>query len=133
MNNETIKTMKENPNQSFQFTQPQPAAEPVELAPLLGEISAVIRLHVVLSDHAAAALALWVVHTYVFDARDAVAYVSIESPEKRCGKTTLLSVLAGLACRALVASNITVSALFRVIDDAGPTLLKLSGPMESSR
>jgi hypothetical protein len=115
--------MKENTSQSFQFTKPQPAVEPVELGPLLDEISAAIRTHVVLSEHAAAALALWVVHTYVFDTRDAVAYVSIESPEKRCGKTTLLSVLAGLACRALVASNITVSALFRVIDDAGPTLL----------
>jgi len=120
---ETIKFMKEILKQSFQFKQPQAAAEPVDLGPLLDEISAIIRTHVVLSAHAAAALALWVVHTYVFDARDAVAYVSIESPEKRCGKTTLLSVLAGLACRALVASNITVSALFRVIDDAGPTLL----------
>ncbi len=123
MNNEIMQYMKENTSQSFQFTKPQPAPEPVELGPLLDEISAAIRTHVVLSEHAAAALALWVVHTYVFDTRDAVAYVSIESPEKRCGKTTLLSVLAGLACRALVASNITVSALFRVIDDAGPTLL----------
>jgi hypothetical protein len=123
MNIKTIKHMKENPNQSFQFSTPPAAAEPVELSQLLDEISAIIRTHVVLSAHAATALALWVVHTYVFDTRDAVAYVSIESPEKRCGKTTLLSVLAGLACRALVASNITVSALFRVIDDAGPTLL----------
>jgi hypothetical protein len=123
MNNETLKNLKENPNQSFQFAKPQAAAEPVELGLLLDEISDAIRTHVVLSAHAAAALALWVVHTYVFDTRDAVAYVSIESPEKRCGKTTLLSVLAGLACRALVSSNITVSALYRVIDDAGPTLL----------
>jgi hypothetical protein len=123
MNNENNEYMKENTSQSFHFTKPQPAAEPVELGPLLDGISAAIRTHVILSEHAAAALALWVVHTYVFDTRDAVAYVSIESPEKRCGKTTLLSVLAGLACRALVASNITVSALFRVIDDAGPTLL----------
>ena len=123
MNNETMQYMKENTNQSFQFAKPQPAAEPVELGPLLDEISAAIRLHVVLPAHAATAFALWVVHTYVFDTRDAVAYVAIESPEKRCGKTTLLSVLAGLACRALVASNITVSALFRAIDDAGPTLL----------
>jgi len=97
--------MKENANQSFQFTKPQPAPEPVELRQLLDEISAAIRSHVVLPAHAATALALWVVHTCVFDTRDAVACVAIESPEKRCGKTTLLSVLAGLACRALVASN----------------------------
>jgi hypothetical protein len=97
--------MKQYSDQSFQFTTPSAAAEPVELSQLLDEISEIIRAHVVLSAHAATALALWVVHTYVFDTRDAVAYVSIESPEKRCGKTTLLSVLAGLACRALVASN----------------------------
>jgi hypothetical protein len=119
----TTDFMKENPNPSYAFAAPSPASEPVELGALLDEISATIRAHVILSDHAATALALWVVHTYVFDCRDAVAYVSIESPEKRCGKTTLLSVLAGLACRALVASNISVSALFRVIDESGPTLL----------
>lgn len=113
----------ENTSQSFHFANPTPAPEPVDLAQLLDEIRATICAHVILSEHAAIALALWVVHTYVFDARDAVAYAAIESPEKRCGKTTLLSVLAGLACRSLVASNITVSALYRVIDDAGPTLL----------
>lgn len=75
-----------------------------------------------LSDHAAAALAVWVLHTYVFESRDTVAYVAIESPEKRCGKTTLLSVLAAMVHKPLIASNITVSALFRVIDSLRPTL-----------
>ena len=108
---------------SLSFATPAPSPEPVVLADLLSQIRETIQNHIVIKPEAATALAVWVVHTYVFKARDAVAYVAIDSPEKRCGKTTLLSVLAGLACRALVASNITVSALFRVIDDAGPTLL----------
>src|SRR6202034_4573480 len=46
----------------------------------------------------------------------------IESPEKRCGKTTLVSVLAAMAHKPLVASNVTVGALFRAIDTCRPTL-----------
>ena len=92
------------------------------MAGLLTEIEAVIKRHVVLNDHAAAALAVWVLHSYTFELRDAVAYVAIESPEKRCGKTTLVSVLAAMAHKPLIASNITVGALFRAIDSCSPTL-----------
>jgi putative DNA primase/helicase len=104
----------------FEEVAPHPAA--VSTAELLAQIETVIKRHVVLSDHAAAALAVWVLHTYTFDLRDTVAYVAIESPEKRCGQTTLLSVLAAMACKPLIASNITVAALFRAIDTCGPTL-----------
>src|SRR5580658_4127674 len=97
----------------FDTVTPHPAR--VNIAELLTDIEAVITRHVVLSDHAAAALAVWVLHNYTFELRDTVAYVAIESPEKRCGKTTLLSVLAEMAHRPLISSNITVAALFRAI------------------
>ncbi len=100
-----------------------PDGQPQELAAILDEIVATIKQFVIIGDDEAIALAVWAVHTYVFRQRDAVAYVAIQSPEKRCGKTTLLSVLAGLADKALVASNVSVGALFRAIDEAGPTLL----------
>ena len=103
-------------NTSFLFDAVPPCSENVVIAELLTEIETVIKKHVVLHDHAAAALAVWVLHTYTFELRDAVAYVAIESPEKRCGKTTLVSVLAAMARKPLIASNITVSALFRAID-----------------
>jgi len=95
---------------------------PVSIAELLAEIEAVIKRHVILPEHAAAALAVWVLHTYTFELRDTVAYVAIESPEKRCGKTTLLSVLAAMANKPLIASNVTVAALFRAIDTCRPSL-----------
>lgn len=104
----------------FETTTPHP--QPVVFADLLTDIEAVIKRHVILSDHAAAALAVWVLHTYTFELRDTVAYVAIESPEKRCGKTTLLSVLAAMARKPLIASNITVGALFRAIHTCGPSL-----------
>src|SRR5207253_1094825 len=62
-------------------------------------------------------------HTYVFQFRDVTTYIGIESPEKRCGKTTLLSVLSELVNRAVVSTNISPSAFFRVIEEASPTLL----------
>ena len=108
--------------ESFVFDAAPPCAAGVNVAELLGEIEAVIKKHVVLNVEAAAALAVWVLHTYTFELRDAVAYVAIESPEKRCGKTTLISVLAAMAHKPLIASNITVGALFRAIDVCRPTL-----------
>jgi len=99
-----------------------PAEEEVNLGELLTEIEATISRHVVVAVEAAKALAAWVVHTYVFNLREAAAYVAIQSPEKRCGKTTLLAVLSEMAAKPLVASNISVGALFRAIDEAMPTL-----------
>jgi hypothetical protein len=107
---------------AFLFDVVPPCPATVQPAGLLAEIEAVIKNHVVLPDQAAAALAVWVLHTYTFESRDAVAYVVIESPEKRCGKTTLIAVLAAMARKPLIASNITAGALFRAIDTCRPTL-----------
>jgi hypothetical protein len=109
-------------NETVLFDTVTPHPAPVALSDLLTEIKAVIKKHVILNDHAAAALAVWVLHTYTFELRDTVAYVAIESPEKRCGKTTLLSVLAAMAHRPLISSNITVGALFRAIHNYNPAL-----------
>ncbi len=108
--------------ESFAFDAAPPYPAGVNVAELLTEIEGVIKKHVVLNEEEAAALAVWVLHTYTFELRDAVAYVAIESPEKRCGKTTLISVLAAMAHKPLIASNITVGALFRAIDVCRPTL-----------
>ena len=63
--------------------------------------------HVVLPNMAAEALALWAVHTYAFELRDITAYVGVESPLKRCGKSTLLMVLGKLVNRSVLAANIS--------------------------
>ena len=78
---------------------------------------------VVLPEMAAETLALWVVHTYAFTLRQVTTYIGVVSPEKRCGKTTLLELLGLLANRSLTAANISPSALFRVIEKTQPTLL----------
>src|SRR5262249_5781759 len=69
------------------------------------------------------ATALWAVHTYLLDALHITPRLAITSPEKQCGKTTLLDVLFRLVWRPLEASNTTTSPIFRTIEKARPTLL----------
>lgn len=102
---------------------PEPWAEPVEGAQLLEELVQAITRFVVLPPGAAVAIALWIVHAHAIDTSDLSPMLVIISPVKRCGKTTLIGVIAALVPRALLASNITAAAIFRTIDKLHPTLL----------
>ena len=82
-----------------------------------------IARHVVLPPAAADAIALWVLHAHAIDAARFAPRLLLHSPERRCGKTTMLAALTELCPRALPASNISPAALFRVIEAAQPTLL----------
>ena len=91
-----------------------PWEEAVDGDLLLQELARTLRRFVVLPKWGPEALALWVVHTYAYDLRGVSTYVGVESPEKRCRKTTLLSVLSELVSRPVVAANISSPAFFRV-------------------
>ena len=101
----------------------EPWPEPVDGSGLLDRMVETLRQFVILPKWAAETLALWVLHTYAFQLRDVTAYIGLESPAHRCGKTTLVTVLSELAHRAVVASNVSSPALFRVIEEMQPTLL----------
>ena len=74
-------------------------------------------------DHAADAIALWTVHTYLIDCFDISPRLAITSPEKGCGKTGLLDVLGCLVARPLSTANITPASIFRIVEMSHPTLL----------
>jgi putative DNA primase/helicase len=97
--------------------------EPVDGSALLNEIVALIRRFVSAADHFFDAIALWIVYAHAFDFFDISPLLAITSPEKRCGKTTLLNLFPALAPRPLPTSNITSSALFRTVEKYRPTLL----------
>lgn len=102
----------------------QPWEEPTDGGELLEGIKATLTRHMVLPDGAAVALPLWILGSYIFDAFRIWPKLAITSPEKRCGKSTLLAgLLAPMVHRGLVASNISPAAIFRVIDAWRPTLL----------
>ena len=101
----------------------EPWPDPVNGKELLDALEQLIGRFVVMSNWARVAVALWVVHTYAWLLRRVATYVGVESPEKRCGKTTLLTVLCELVNRPVLASNISSPAFFRVIEEKKPTLL----------
>jgi hypothetical protein len=105
------------------FADPEPWPAPVDGSDLLHDLEATFARYVALPPHAAAALALWTLHTHALDAADVSPILALTSPEKRCGKTRTLSLLARLVRRPLPTSNITPAALFRAVESFSPTLL----------
>lgn len=97
--------------------------EPVDGAELLEDLSAIIRCHVIADPPTVHAAALWAAFTWFIDVVDVAPIANITAPEKRCGKTVMLGVLARLACRPLAVSNIAPAALFRALELWTPTLL----------
>ena len=119
-----VKTKRcETQNSNDIFPPIAPFFDPVELKKLLEELEEVFKRYAVLPEHVTTALALWCVFTYLIDVMDIAPILVISSPEKRCGKTTLLTILSKLVYRPLPASNITSAALFRTIETWKPTLI----------
>jgi putative DNA primase/helicase len=76
-----------------------------------------------LAEHAADGVALWCVQTYLLFCFLISPRLAIRSPVMRCGKTTLLDVIARLVYRPLSAANVTAAAVFRVVEAYRATLL----------
>src|SRR6267154_1261530 len=101
----------------------EPWPEAVDGKELLDGLMRELQRFVVFSKWAAETFALWILHTFAFFLRDVTTYIGIESPERECGKSTLVTLLSRLVNRAAVSSNISSSAFFRAIEDLQPTLL----------
>jgi len=79
--------------------------------------------YVALPAGAADALALWVAHAHAFKAFLYTPRLNINSPEKRCGKSTLRDVVAVFVPRPLSMENMTVAVFFRLVEAYAPTIL----------
>ncbi len=112
-----------NESSELVLHEPTPWPDPVDGASLLDEIAAAVHRFLSAAEHNFKAIALWTIYTYAFDSFDISPLLAITSPEKRCGKTTLLTLLYALAPRPLTVANITASALFRTVEKYHPTLL----------
>lgn len=108
---------------SLAITELESWPEPVDGATLLDELATTIRQYVVLDAAATDAVALWIMHSHAIDAAYVSPRLAITSPEKRCGKTTLLTLLRPLVARPLATANLTPAALFRAVEGMQPTLL----------
>jgi hypothetical protein len=111
----------------------QQAADPQQTEAMLGgavlleTVRQTIAQYAVLpSEESLVAVVLWLAATHGVDRFDHATRLAIHSPMKRCGKSRLLEVVAPLAHEPMQTTNVSVPALFRMIEAAGerpPTLL----------
>jgi hypothetical protein len=86
------------------------------------------------SDHATTAVALWVAHTWVFEAFDITPYLLVKSPVKRSAKSLLLKILVLLLPRPWLVFSPSEAVLFRKIArDCPQVLLDESDPLFNGR
>ncbi|MBI4030692.1 MAG: DUF3631 domain-containing protein [Proteobacteria bacterium] len=97
--------------------------ETVDAKDLLNEISETIRKFIVCNDETVVAATLWTAFTWLIDHVQVAPLAIITAPEKRCGKSQLLTLMGEMSRNALIASNISASAIYRVIEEHYPTLL----------
>jgi len=108
---------------AFTIVDPDPWPDPVNGADLLNEFAAKLHSHVRMNKYAEIVCVVWALLTWVYNSFDILPMLHIHSPEKRCGKSTLLALLFRLVSRPLTASNITPAAIFRTIEVTRPCLL----------
>jgi hypothetical protein len=102
----------------------EPCTEPVDGPVLFQELCKIFTTFMaVLSFQAIVALALWILHTYAFDAAEFSPIIIVTSPRPRCGKSRLLDILSALVFKCKLSSSITPAALFRSVDKWHPTFL----------
>jgi len=102
---------------------PAPWETSVNGVELLDDIVNTLNRFIVFPENAPQAIALWILFTYIYDVMRICPILLITSPEKRCGKTNTMILLMKLANKAIPASNISQSALFRTTEKYKPTLL----------
>lgn len=102
---------------------PEPWPDPVDGNHLIEEITGVIARHTVIEPRQRVAIALWCLWSYEFDLFRHSPNLAIQSPTKRCGKSTLLILIAALGRNTEVTAGATGPSLFRLIDEKRPTLL----------
>ena len=102
-------------------------AEPIPPAPeisqLLNRIRGFIKRFIFISSKETDTLALWVMHTWIFQHSLYTPYMNIHSAEKDSGKTLLLDVLEGIVNNGLAFGSTTVASLRYTINESHPTVL----------
>jgi hypothetical protein len=113
----------DGPGQTVFLADPEPWKDIVNGGSLLQELEVLFSAHLTISPGASETVALWVVFSHAHDAFQISPLLGITSPEKNCGKSTLLALLSGVVPKPLPLSNITIAPLFRAIEKFRPTLL----------
>jgi uncharacterized protein DUF3631 len=82
-----------------------------------------VETHIAATPEERLAIALWILHTYVFDRFDVTPRLAALSPVRGCGKTTLLILLDLLANEPYRTDNVTAAVIYHLLDRQPYSLL----------
>jgi Protein of unknown function (DUF3631) len=82
-----------------------------------------LQRYVVLTAHQYVAVSLWIMHTFVYHRFVVTPRLTLTSPVRGCGKTTLLDLIEALSVRPLKSDSITAASIYHAVDREHPTLL----------
>lgn len=75
-----------------------------------------LELHIAITAEERMAVALWILHSYVFDRFPITPRLALLSPVRGCGKTTLLVLLELLVASGFRTDNVTAAAIYHHLD-----------------
>ncbi len=101
----------------------KPAQGTINIEKLLDNIKDFIEEHAILPDGASTAITLWCLATFNINNFRIFPRLLISSPEKRCGKSTVLDLIEGFVAKPLMTSNMSQASIYRVIELCQPTLI----------
>jgi uncharacterized protein DUF3631 len=101
----------------------EPWPEPVDLAAVLEDLISAILLYVAMPHATAVAVALWIAHTWAYEAFRHTPRLAVTSAVRGCGKSTLLALLLLVCRRALKADNLRASGVYRLVEALSPLTL----------
>ncbi len=101
----------------------EPWNEHVDGQQIANHIKKMILDRIILDEELATAITLWIIYTYLFDNFFISPLLTITSPEKRCGKTRVLTIIGSLVNRVISSSNISPASIYRAIEEYKPTLV----------
>lgn len=103
---------------------PEPWSEEVSVLDVVREIESIIRRVMYIEPHYVTAAAYFCLATWFAGYVEYAPYMVITSPDKRCGKSTLIRLMMKLVRRPYVMSGKpSESSLFRTIEDCEPTVI----------
>lgn len=97
---------------------------PVTGTDVLDEVRNHILRHMVIDEHQADAVTLWVAHVHLFDKFSHSPRLMITAPDAECGKSLLMAQIVGnLVPRPMITELMKAAPFFRLAEQARPTYL----------